>query len=166
MGLKPVRIEKILYATDLSESAVHAFSYAISLGNLYGAGITILHVLSDLPIEPHVYNMIGQDTWQRIRERHVDEVRHKLIGKQRDGMAMREVLAAFSEGQGLVTDDILIERGDASDVIVETARERSCDLIVMGTHGIGGIAETLIGSTAKRVVRKSRIPVLIVRLPD
>ncbi|MEE4264019.1 MAG: universal stress protein [Desulfobacteraceae bacterium] len=172
MQLQKIKIKKILYATDLSETAVHAFSYAVSLANLYGAGITILHVLADIPMEPSVFNMIGADTWKMIRERHFDEARDKLIGKRRDGMAMREVLAAFSEGakaspedQAFVTDDILIGNGSPAEVIVDTAKLQSCDLIVMGTHGHGGIAGALIGSTAKRVVRESAIPVLVVRLP-
>ncbi len=49
MKLPDIQIKKILYATDLSKSAVHTFSYAVSLANMYGAGITILHVLAEFP---------------------------------------------------------------------------------------------------------------------
>ena len=49
MKLPDVQIKKILYATDLSESAVHAFAYAASLADKYGAGITILHVFARAP---------------------------------------------------------------------------------------------------------------------
>jgi nucleotide-binding universal stress UspA family protein len=42
MILPKVDIKRILYATDLSESARHAFAYAVSLANLYGASITLL----------------------------------------------------------------------------------------------------------------------------
>ena len=49
MNLPDIQIKKILYATDLSETAVHSFSYAVSLANIYGAGITILHVLAEFP---------------------------------------------------------------------------------------------------------------------
>jgi nucleotide-binding universal stress UspA family protein len=64
-----------------------------------------------------------------------------------------------------VTDEILIEPGAPAEIIVQTAKDQNCDLIVMGTHGQGIIAEVLIGSTAKRVVRQSPIPVLVIRLP-
>ena len=171
MELQTVHIRKILYATDLSETAVHAFSYAVSLASLYDANLTILHVLSGSPMEPYVFNMIDSDTWKAIRERQYDEVQDKLIGKRRDGMAMREVLKAFfdkaksvPENRPFVSDNIMIESGVAADVIVNTAKERQFDLIVMGTHGVGGIAGALVGSTAKRVVRESVIPVLVVRL--
>jgi nucleotide-binding universal stress UspA family protein len=52
------------------------------------------------------------------------------------------------------------------DVIVDQARDRRCDLIVMGTHGRRGVAHALIGSDAERVIRLSPVPVLLVRAPD
>ena len=173
MKLPDIQIKKILYATDLSETAVHSFSYAVSLANMYGAGMTILHVLAEFPGEEFITNMINSDTWQEIKRRHYSEARDQLIGKKRDHVAIKEVLQAFSEeakadgeDQAFVTDEILIKNGAPAEIIVETAKERNCDLIVMGTHGHGGIADVLIGSTAKRVVRQSTIPVLVIRLPE
>jgi nucleotide-binding universal stress UspA family protein len=172
MELSNIRIQKILYATDLSESAVHAFSYAVSLSNQYGASITILHVFGEFPGEEYITNMISPSTWKGIKEKHFSEAREKLIGKKKDHIAMREVLHAFSEeakansrDQPFVTDEIVIKTGVPAEVIVQTAQERNCDLIVMGTHGHGIIDEILIGSTAKWVVRHSTIPVLTIRLP-
>ena len=172
MKLPDIQIKKILYATDLSESAVHAFSYAVSLANMYDAGITILHVLAEFPGEEFITNMIDTDTWEEIKHRNYAEARDQLIGKKRDHVALQEVLEAFSEEakadgdhQAFVTDEILIKRGTPAEIIVETAKELSCDLIVMGTHGHSAIADVLIGSTAKWVVRQSPIPVLVIRLP-
>jgi nucleotide-binding universal stress UspA family protein len=172
MNLPKIQIKKILYATDLSESAVHAFSYAVSLASLYGAGISILHVLAEYPGEEFITNMINADTWEEIKSRNYSEVRDQLIGKKRGNVALKEVLEAFSEeanadgeDQAFVTDEILIESGSPAEVIVETAKKLSCDLIVMGTHGHSAIADVLIGSTAKWVVRQSPIPVLVIRLP-
>ncbi len=173
MKLPNIQIKKILYATDLSETAVHAFSYAVSLANMYGAGITILHVLAEFPGEQFISNMIDTDTWQEIKMRHYSEARDQLIGKKRDHIALKEVLQAFSEevkadekDQAFVTDEILIKNGTPAEIIVQTAKEQNCDLIVMGTHGHSGITDVLIGSTAKWVVRKSAIPVLVIRLPE
>ncbi|CAB1063838.1 hypothetical protein D1BOALGB6SA_8623 [Olavius sp. associated proteobacterium Delta 1] len=172
MNLPNIQIKKILYATDLSESAVHAFSYAVSLANMYGAGITILHVLAEFPGEEFITNMINADTWQEIKNRNYSEARNQLIGKKRGPVALKEVLQAFSEeakadgeDQAFITDEILIQSGSPAEVIVETAKKLSCDLIVMGTHGQSAIADVLIGSTAKWVVRQSPIPVLVIRLP-
>ena len=172
MKLPNIQIKKILYATDLSETAVHAFSYAVSLANMYGAGITILHVLAEFPGEQFISNMINTGTWKEIKMRHYSEARDKLIGKKRDHIALKEVLQAFSEevmadaeNQTFVTDEILIKNGAPAEIIVQTAKKHNCDLVVMGTHGHGVIADILIGSTAKWVVRQSPIPVLVIRLP-
>jgi nucleotide-binding universal stress UspA family protein len=172
MILPNIQIKKILYATDLSESAVHAFSYAVSLANMYGAGITILHVLAEFPGEDFITNMINTDTWKEIKNRHYSEARDQLIGKKRDHIALKEVLRAFSEeamadaeDQAFVTDEVLIKPGTPAEIVVETAQERNCDLIVMGTHGHGSLADVFVGSTAKWVVRHSPIPVLVIRLP-
>ena len=172
MKLPDIQIRKILYATDLSETAVHSFSYAVSLANMYDAGITILHVLAEFPGEEFITNMINTDTWEKIKNRRYSEARDQLIGKKRDHIAIKEVLQAFSEevnvdakDQAFVTDEVLILNGEPAEIIVQTAKEKNCDLIVMGTHGHGGITDVLIGSTAKRVVRQSTIPVLVIRLP-
>ncbi len=172
MKLSNIQIKKILYATDLSESAVHAFSYAVSLANMYGAGITILHVLAEFPGEEFIVNMIDTDTWEEIKNRHYSEARDQLIGKKRGHVAIKEVLEAFSEeakadakDQTFVTDETLIKTGAPAEIIVQTAKEQNCDLIVMGTHGHGTFADVFVGSTAKWVIRQSPIPVLVIRLP-
>jgi nucleotide-binding universal stress UspA family protein len=172
MKLTNIQITKILYATDLSDSAVHAFSYAVSLANMYGAGITILHVLAEFPGEKFILNMISTDKWEEIKMRHYSEARDELIGKRKDRIALKEVLQAFSEeansnreDQTFVTDEILIKTGAPAETIVQTAKEQNCDLIVMGTRGHGTIADVLIGSTARWVVKQSPIPVLVIRLP-
>jgi nucleotide-binding universal stress UspA family protein len=172
MEFSNVQIKKILYASDLSESAVHAFSYAVSLANLYGASITILHVLAELPDEHFITNMIPPSTWKSIKEKHLSEAHEKLIVKKKDQIAMKEVLEAFCdevqenrECETFATDEILIKTGMPAEVIVQTAVKGNCDLIVMGTHGQGVINNIMIGSTAKWVVKHSPVPVLTIRLP-
>jgi nucleotide-binding universal stress UspA family protein len=171
MKLADIQIKKILYATDLSESAVNAFSYAASLANMYGAGITMLHVMAEFPGEDFIVNMISTDTWEEIKQRHYSEARNQLIGKRRENVALKEVLETFSEqvksdsqDQSFVTDEVLVKQGTPAEVIVDTAKELNCDLIVMGTHGHGVLADVLVGSTAKWVIKHSPIPVLVIRL--
>ena len=172
MELPDIQIKKILYATDLSENAVHAFSYAVSLANKYGASITTLHVLSEYSGEDFVTSMINADTLQEIRDRNYAEAKTQLIGKKRDKTAVKEILQAFydealadDELSNAVSDEVLIKRGAPAEVIVQTAEEMHCDLIVLGTRGQGIITDFLIGSTAKWVLRHSPIPVLVIRLP-
>jgi nucleotide-binding universal stress UspA family protein len=173
MQLPTIQIKKILYATDLSENSVHAFAYAASLANMYGAGIVTLHVLSEFSGEEFAANMINSDTLREIKDRHYAEARTQLIGKKRDKTAVKEILEAFYEEAmandeipNAVNDEVLIKSGAPAEVIVETAQQAHCDLIVLGTRGQGGIVDFLIGSTAKWVIRHSPIPVLVVRLPE
>ena len=174
MILPNVEIKKILYATDLSETSIHALAYAVSLANLYGAAITILHVLFEFSnMDARIAPLIGEDEWEKIKKGHYQEVRDKLIGKRRENVAMREVIHSLSEkvkaeaeNQDFVTDEIIIESGDPADTIIETAENRNCDLIVMGSHGHGIVEKMLIGSTARKVVRESKKPVLVVRLSE
>ncbi len=172
MKLPEIRIRKILYATDLSEGAVHAFAYAASLANLCDAGITFLHVMAEFPGEKFILNMVHPETWKEIKTRHYSEARDTLISRKRNSVAVKEILQAFSEAvqakapdQNFVTDEILIQSGPPAETIVETAKKRHCDLIVMGTHGQSALADVLVGSTARWVVRHSPIPVLVVPSP-
>ena len=174
MILPKIDVKKILYATDLSETARYAFAYAVNLANLYGAAITILHVLvQDPDIDSRILRYIGSDMWGEIKKRHYQEAREALIGKKRDNVAIREVLQTFSdtvktaaEDQSYITDEIIVERGEPDKKIINIANDRNCDLIVMGTHGHGVLEEAFLGSTARKVIRKSKKPVLVVRLPD
>jgi len=52
------------------------------------------------------------------------------------------------------------------EAILAAAAEIGADLIVMGTHGHGTLADVMMGSTARRVLRRSKKPVLVVRLPE
>ena len=173
MILPEVNIKKILFATDLSESSVYAFSFAASLATRYGAGITLLHVLFNNPdSDAAVQSVISEDEWKEIRQRHYADVRETLIGKKRDHVIIKEVLETFTENAntasdegGFVADEILVVKGDPVDQILATADKRNCDIIVMGSHGRGGLVSALIGSTAKKVVRQSKKPVLVIRLP-
>jgi len=175
MKLPTVTINKILYATDLSENARYAFAYAVSLADLYKASITFIHVLPEVPdrLDKQVVGYISEERWQEIKSRNVEEAKDAIIGKRRSHPAIRDALQHFSEnvkesrpGDGFVTEDIIIERGNPVEKILQYSEEIDCDLIVMGTHGHGTLADAMMGSTARRVLRRSPKPVLVVRLPE
>ena len=173
MNLKPIKIKKILYTTDLSDTALHAFSYAANLANMYGASITILHVVMDhANIEARLSGILLEDQWEVIRERYINEAKQSLVGKRRDNDMIHDALNQFAENvqtnspeQLFEMDEILVLWGDPVEQILKVAKERNCDLIVMGTHG-HNVIEDILGTTARKVIRQSRIPVLTVRLQD
>jgi len=175
MILPKVVIQKILYATDLSENARQALAYAVSLANLYGAGITIAHALEDSPgMDAAIQYHVGPDRWAEIKKSKEKNVRNVIIAKQRDeNPAVMEALKSFYknataglENQTFVLDDVVVKRGLPVDVIIETAEQKHCDMIVIGTQGHGGLAHMILGSTAQKVLKQAKIPVLVVRLSD
>jgi len=174
MKLPNVQIKNILYATDLSESAFYAFAYAVSLAGLYGAKLNLLHVIDDVPdLDKKVLGYVSEAQWKAIRDRNFDEARQALIGKQHSGGAIEEVLNAFCETHITGCTDktveagvVAVRRGNPVEQILEEANSTNADLIVMGTHGQGTLADAMMGSTARRVLRRSSVPVLVVRLPE
>ena len=173
MDLPKVGIKKILYATDLSEGARFAFAYAVSLANTYHAAITILHVIyEDHNIDSVASFYIGPEEWQKIKKRTYDDAREVLIGKKRDDVVIEEVLQKFTENakadshtQDFATDEIIVKHGTPEEHILRQAKDRNCDIIVMGSHGHGALEEAVVGSTVRRVVRRSKVPVFVVPLP-
>jgi len=167
------QFRRILLATDLSENSRHAFGYASSLAARYQATIVLVHVLEKLPagVTQRLEMLVGTgvgDTFQKTRERQVSEV---LIGKQRDFHRVNQALAEFCGDETLgdrpfheVCETVIVE-GDAAEEIVKAAGEPPCDLVVLGAH-TGRHRGAVVGSVAKRVLRRCNVPVLIVPPTD
>lgn len=159
------QVKNILYTTDLSTSARYAFGYAADLANRYGADITILHVLEEISHNAHLRlrEMLGETRWQELQSRNVEDV-HNTIQRRLDrfceDMQQKLVHCPF------VVKEVLVQQGEPVDRIMKLIDSGRFDLIVMGTHGQGLLADAMMGSTARRVVRRSALPVLTVRLPD
>jgi len=157
-------IKKILYTTDLSENARYAFGYAASLANRYGAGITIIHVLEDSPnSDSLVINMIGEERWKELRE----------TSKQKVIETIKERLEKFCSDVSdelpscpFITDKIIVKIGIPVEEILLQTKTSDFDMVVMGARGQGIIADALMGSTSRRVLRRCKKPVLVVRLPE
>lgn len=160
-----MKIEKILYATDLSESARHAFGYAADLADKYQAGITILYVIENLShtAEVQVSEMMGPKRWEELKQQKQKYLIETLRARVENFCTE---MSSVHDSCRLMGEDIRIKQGNPHEVILETSRQMEADLIVMGTHGYNMITDALIGGTARKVVRKSKIPVLVVRLPE
>ena len=158
-------IKKIFHATDLSENARHSFGYAASLANSYGAGITMLHVLEDVSAyqDSLVINIIGEQKWDELRKNKeqvvLDTIRERLEKFCED--VSRELPAC-----PFITDDIIVKIGNPVEEILQEVEASGCDMVVMGTRGHGIMADAMMGSTSRRVLRRCKKPVLVVRLPE
>lgn len=138
----------LLVPLDFSECSLDAAEYGALVAGKAKAGVTLLHVL-----EPVCYGLDFTLSHGAERERLQAAVIQRLDG-----------LAAAFNAAGIVADRI-VRGGLPGDAILETAGQRSCDLIVMGTHGRRGISHALAGSVAESVLRRAPCPVLTVRSP-
>ena len=158
-------ISKILYTTDLSESARYAFNYAATIANRFDAKITILFVVEEISANVHsqVAALLGEDRWQGVQKRKEKEFMDTVRGRLDE---FCDEMGAQLEACPFLVDEIIVKQGRSVEQILLQADESNCDVIVMGTHGHGLLADALIGSTARRVVRRSKKPVLVIRLPE
>jgi len=152
-------IKKILYATDLSKSARHAFVYAASISHRYGASITILHVLEAPPLS--VY-LLGEQ-WEEIKKKNVKKAITQVNTRLDE---FRANMSTELASHPFTVDDIVVKTGIPEEEILREVDQGDFDLVVMGTHGHGAFADAMMGSTARRVLRRSKIPVLVIRLPE
>jgi nucleotide-binding universal stress UspA family protein len=161
------KIQKILYATDLSPNSVYALRYAISSAINHHADIIILHVFEKVDpashawLDPYLY----EERHQKIYNEHITETK-ELIQKRLKAIRENELkeLKKSPEFEDM-TISIEICEGFPAEEILSKAQELNCDVIIMGTHSKGVIANTFLGSTAKRVLRRTRKPVFIIPLP-
>ncbi len=157
-------IKRILYATDLSENARYAFNYAASIANRFGGLITVFHVIEDLPqgVNAQLTTILGKEKWQEMKKDNEGEVLN----------VMRSRLETFCDDMGkeltacpFIVDRIIVKQGNSVEEILFESKSTDYDLVVMGSHGYGMFGNALMGSTSRRVVRRSKKPVLIIRIP-
>lgn len=139
--------KKILIATDGSEFTKNAVDYGIDLAKNTGAKLYAIYV-----VDTAAFASIPMDAaWESMYE----------ILKQEGDEATRYV-ANRAEAEGLEVERLTVE-GHPAEEIIKYAEKNSANLIVMGTLGKSGLDRFLLGSVAEKVVRNSKIPVLVVR---
>ena len=96
-----------------------------------------------------------------------------MIGKQKEGAMIRESLGEFCERIGsdlgevdFKPEEIVVARGNVVDEILAEVQSRGCQLIIMGYHIRGKLGEAVLGSTTRRLLRRSKIPVMLVQLVE
>jgi nucleotide-binding universal stress UspA family protein len=145
-----ISLERILVPTDFSEPSEKALQYAKALGGLVHASLHLLHVVEEPFV--HAWTVEGYvaslPDWRNAMEMKAREDIERLLSEE-ERVRLRALLA--------------IRVGHPFTVISRYAQEQSVDLIVMGTHGRGGMAKLLLGSVAEKLVRAAPCPVLTVR---
>lgn len=143
-------VATILVPVDFSEYSARALDCAKTLAEKFGASLHVLTVVPDpfvLPDPGPWYVPLPERYGEGLRQDAESHV-HDMITPAERTTLRAESAVAF---------------GDPYREILEYAKRASIDLIVMGTHGRGGMAHALMGSVAERVVRTAPCPVLTVR---
>jgi universal stress protein A len=146
-----VTITRILVPSDFSDASDAALAYARAIARRFSASIHLLYVFDD-PFASGAFVADGVGLMPvDLRESLFTDARARLA----DRLTAHAQLIPGSSSALVV--------GPVARRIVEYADENEMDLIVMGTHGRGGLAHALLGSVAERVVRTAHCPVLTTR---
>jgi len=140
--------DRILVPTDGSAEGERAVAHAVDLAAVHGAGVHAVHVVDSA----RYAGMPMEASWEGVGE--------LLRGDADEAVGAVEELAAGTD----VDVETAVVEGSPAGEIVRYAEGNDCDLVVMGTHGRGGIDRLLLGSVAEKVVRRSAVPVLTVRI--
>ena len=140
----------ILCPIDYSEASVGAVRYAAALADHFAAGVIVLAV--DNPLLTAAMELHTGIEWT-------------------PAVSAREAAAFVSEALGtevtaLARCEFVATAGKPPAEILKIARERSCDLIVMSSHGQTGVRKLFFGSTTERVLRETTMPVLVTTPAD
>jgi nucleotide-binding universal stress UspA family protein len=136
------RFRHVLFATDFSEQSLAVAGYALSMAQENEARLTLLHVMK----EPEIFDNAAEDRISSANFR------------------LREIVPAAAESW--CRPDAVVRFGTAAECILELAKERDADLIVLGVRGVRGAfsaATHLERATAHKVVAHAPCPVLTVR---
>jgi nucleotide-binding universal stress UspA family protein len=138
------------------------------LAGRFCAGLIFLHVMEDVPMSAKGF--LDEEMIEKIRKKAEESARNKLIGKRREMTLMEKELTRFCEcafeeakqsGQPFVNGEVKVVDGNVIESIIAVADEMNCDAIVMGSRRRGAIAEAMLGSVVRGVLRQSKKLVIV-----
>ena len=142
-----MKVARILCPTDFSDASAAALGAAIDLAQKFGAGVTLFHAHA-LPA------YLFPDGMMPVTPQTLGELERSI-----DAELARLAMRVTAAGIPVETRHAI---GPAWSEICRAADELSADMIVLGTHGRTGLRHVLLGSTAEKVVRHARCPVVTV----
>ncbi len=143
-------MKKILIPCDFSKPAISAFRYASGIAEKGKATIHLINVI-ELPVL-HDTVLMPVLSFESALLKELEEKAEKEF---------RKITEKYqAEGIRVVTKLLF---GSPSQKILEYTKKHSIDLVIMGSHGASGLRELVIGSNAEKLIRKSTVPVLIVK---
>lgn len=144
--------QNILIATDGSELANKGVSHGLSLAKAVGAKVTA--VIIELPFDGRGFAECEPDRVAELAahiEKDETERASRILGD----------VAATAKKSGIACETVQIKNPRPYEGILQVAEQKKCDLIVMGSHGRGGVSGLLLGSVTNRVMAHTKLPVLV-----
>lgn len=138
------KISSILVPVDFSTPSLKALDYAVQLAAVFQAKLTVLHILEVLPMPEFATYPVALDSAR------LEKSKEKLMAVARKHGCDQEVLQSVKVRSGVPFREI-----------TRAADSLKADMIVISTHGYTGFKHVLLGSTAERVVRYARCPVVV-----
>ena len=142
--------KKILLPTDGSELSAKAIEGALEFAKTLGATVVGLTV-----VEPYSYSNLSE-----YRPETLDDFEARM---SREAAARLSQIANAAAKRGISVETMTAKSFSPFEAIIETAKEKKCDVIFMASHGRKGLSAVLLGSETQKVLTHSKIPVMVYR---
>lgn len=143
-------MKRILVPCDFSKPAINAFRFALDLAAQSKGSVQLLHVI-ELPAiaDPIIMPVVAfeKDFMNDLKENAMREFSKVITKYNTEGIKVKST----------------VEFGVPSRMVTDFAEKNPVDVIVMGSHGASGVKEYFVGSNAEKIVRRSPVPVLVMK---
>ena len=135
-------VKKILVPTDGSDHARRAIELATDIAFQYGAMLYLLHVVAESKIPDGVLEYIRVEKLEESPER---------VYLQKVGEGIITVAEREARNKGIKEVQATVVQGDPAETIINFAREKGVDMIMLGSRGLGKVKGVLLGSVSSKV---------------
>ena len=147
-------LKQILLATDGSANSRKALAFAVEMASRYDAELHVLHVIQNMEIPVEVLEYISaEDIEDSPASFYLEKIGQKIIQQSENEC----------KKTGCENVHTIVLRGDPADMIIEVAKDKQMDLIVLGSRGLRGVKGRLLGSVSRKVSHASEVSCLIVK---
>ncbi|MEH6627732.1 MAG: universal stress protein [Motiliproteus sp.] len=144
---------KICVAVDGSESSFDAVKTAANLALKVSAELVVYHVIRNMKVPDELKRFVKNNSLERMRHEALEGAGKEIVA--------HAIGVAQEQGVAEPQTDILM--GDPASAVAKAASQQDCDLIVVGTRGLGQVEGMLIGSMSRKLTSISKISVLVVK---
>jgi len=147
-------IKKILLATDGSANSRKALGFAVDMASRYDAELHVLHVIQNMEVPLEVLEYISaEEIEDSPASFYLEKIGKKIIKQSENECKINGCENVYT----------IVLRGDPADMIIEVAKDKQMDLIVLGSRGLRGVKGRLLGSVSRKVSHASEVSCLIVK---